>query len=225
MYINMREKLENAWNFFLDLLFPEKCAICKCAGARLCANCASLLPRPDRYDLENIYAIFPYHDKNIKKLLHDLKYYRKRALGKMFGKFLYEFLKEEISEIQMLSSGAKIILIPVPINKSRIKKRGYNQALEIAKGMICEETKDIFEIRTDLVAKHIATTPQARIKKRNERLVNVVGTFRLLNTQALKGRSVIVVDDITTTGGTLNEIMKLLKNTGAKKVVGFAVAH
>ncbi|MEK7106073.1 MAG: phosphoribosyltransferase family protein, partial [Patescibacteria group bacterium] len=64
-----------------------------------------------------------------------------------------------------------------------------------------------------------------RITNRNERLKNVKGVFEIKNPEVVKGRTIIIIDDVTTTGGTIKEILKLLKNSGAKKAVGFTVAH
>ncbi len=69
------------------------------------------------------------------------------------------------------------------------------------------------------------TIPQARLTNRNKRLQNIKGAFSIINTNIIKGKTVIIIDDVTTTGGTMLEIIKILKKSGAKKVIGFAVAH
>jgi predicted amidophosphoribosyltransferase len=76
-----------------------------------------------------------------------------------------------------------------------------------------------------LVIKNINTKPQARIENRKERLKNLEGAFSVVDEQYIKARTIIVIDDVTTTGGTMNEISKILKSAGAKKVVGIAIAH
>ena len=148
--------------------------------------------------------------------------------------------KEEILNKQFVNTGRfqinaasdmriytdqSILVIPVPLSRSRGKERGYNQAEIIARGFIDASDEGIFELRGDIINKKLDTKPQARITNRTERLRNIKNVFEVKNQIDVKGRTIIVIDDVTTTGGTLNEIIKILKKSGAKKVVGFAVAH
>lgn len=138
---------------------------------------------------------------------------------------MYARLIEEIAELRTFSEGAGIILVPVPITNKRLRERGYNQAELIAKGLMQNDKEKIFELGKNIIVKTKDTLPQARIKNRNKRLKNVVGCFNVQNSSLVKNRTVIVIDDVTTTGGTINEAIKVLKKAGAKKVVGFAIAH
>ncbi|MCC6323919.1 ComF family protein [Candidatus Nomurabacteria bacterium] len=175
--------------------------------------------------MNDIFACFHYQEPIIKKLLHSLKYYKKQNIGLILGGYLYERLIEEIAELHTFSQGSEILLIPVPLSHKRYKERGYNQAEIIAKGIIRNDKEKIFVLENKIISKVKDTLPQAKINNRNKRLKNVIGCFTINNREKIKGRTVVVVDDVTTTGGTINEIMKLLKKSGAKKVVGFAVAH
>lgn len=212
-------------NFILDLFFPTYCNLCHKRGMEVCQNCSNTLPYPENEDKENIFACFQYHDPTIKKLLHSLKYYKKKNIGLTLGGYMYDRLIEEISELHTFSLGSEIILIPVPVTKKRLHERGYNQAELIALGLVSKDKEKIFKLEKDLVVKIKDTPPQARINNRNKRLKNIVGCFDIKNTNKIKGKTIIVIDDVTTTGGTINEIIKLLKKSGAKKIVGFAVAH
>jgi len=173
----------------------------------------------------NIYAIYDYRDPLIKKAIWNLKYYHKLNLGNKLGKLLYENLLEELSEMKTFTSGNPIYVVPVPISKSRMKNRGYNQAEIIAKGFFISGDKETLQFRKDIIYKKFDTKPQARIANRKDRLNNVRGVFDIRSKDDISGKSFIVIDDVTTTGGTINEIIKILKKNGAKKVVGFAVAH
>lgn len=212
-------------NFFLDLFFPTRCIKCQTFGPELCKTCSTSMKYPDQENMDNIFACFQYQDPIIKKLLHSLKYYRKQTIGNTLGEYIYDRLIEEIAELQLFSSGSPIMLVPIPLSSKRLQKRGYNQATLIAKGMIHNDKDHIFVLEKDLVVKIKDTLPQAKIKNRATRLRNIVGCFAIKHPHKIRGRTVIVVDDVTTTGGTISEIMKLLKKSGAKKVVGFAVAH
>lgn len=212
-------------NLLLDLFFPAYCTMCKKRGTELCQECSGKLPYPDQTDMHDIFACFQYHDPVIKKLLHMLKYYKRKNVGILLGTYMYERLIEEISELRTFSEGSNIILIPVPITKKRLHERGYNQAELIAKGMIQKDSEKIFELGRNIIYKNKDTLPQARIKNRNKRLKNIVGCFSLNDKNFVKNKTVIIIDDVTTTGGTINEVMHMLKKSGAKKVVGFAIAH
>ena len=121
--------------------------------------------------------------------------------------------------------GRSIYVIPIPISNKKTKTRGYNQSMMIAKGFCNSEKSGALELKNGIVYKKIDTLPQAKITNKKRRLENVKGVFEIKNEEKIKGRTFIIIDDVVTTGGTMNEIMKILKKAGAKKVYGFAVAH
>lgn len=212
-------------NLLIDLLFPIKCLGCGIKEKILCDNCILKIRLAERETDKNILAVFDYRDEIIKKAIWALKYHHKRYLGEKLGHLLYEFLIEDISDLKIQVSGRSIYVIPVPISNQKTKLRGYNQSLSIAKGFCSEAKINTFEIKNNIVFKKLNTIPQAKISSRKERLENVKGVFELKNENMIKGRTIIIIDDVTTTGGTISEIIRILKNAGAKKVIGFAVAH
>lgn len=208
----------------LNFLFIEKCVKCGKNEEILCKKCIDSFNLPHDNPNENIFACFSYKDPLIKKILVNLKYYHKRNLGEKLGYILYERMLEEISEIKSIS-GNKIILIPVPMTNTRLRKRGYNQASLIARGVYKACNDNIFEYREDILIKTEDTTPQAKIQNRQKRLINLKKCFLCIKKEDIKGRTIILIDDITTTGATLNEAMDELKKSGAKKTFGFVIAH
>jgi ComF family protein len=146
-------------------------------------------------------------------------------LGRKLGNLLHYSLLEDITEIKIFSEGSPIYIIPVPITRMKKNIRGYNQS-EVIAGGFCEEDKNnIFQIQNNIIYKKINTIPQAKIPNRNERLKNIRGSFEIRNQNLISGKTILVIDDVTTTGATMQEIIKVLKKYGAKKVIGFAVAH
>lgn len=212
-------------NFLLDMIFPIKCIGCEIKDEILCDNCIQKIHIAERETDKNILAVFDYRDPIIKKVIWELKYHHKRYLGEKLGLLLYEFLIEDISDLKIEVSGRSIYVVPVPISNKKTKVRGYNQSVSIARGFCNSAPAGIFEIKSNIVFKKIETIPQARLTSRSKRLQNIKGVFKIKNPETIKGRTIIVIDDVTTTGGTINEIIKILKKAGAKKVVGFAVAH
>ncbi len=208
----------------LSLLFPDRCAGCTLSGTALCELCVRKLRTAERETARGIVAAFDYRDPIIRQVLWQLKYYRRSHLGPIVGTLLYETLIEEVSELRIFASGRPILVIPVPLSKKRRKERGYNQAEHIARGF-CESGGANFELCTDAVVKIKDTAPQARIANRTKRLANIRGAYHVIHPEKIRGRTIIVMDDITTTGGTITEIMNILKSSGARKAIGFAVAH
>ena len=216
---------EKTKKFILEILFPIKCLGCGLKEEILCDSCISKIHLAERETDKNILAVFDYRDETIKKAIWELKYHHKRYLGEKLGQLLYEFLIEDISDLRMGVPGRSIYIIPVPISSNKTKIRGYNQSLSITRGFCTKAEPGIFELKNKIVFKKVDTTPQAKIANRKKRLENISGVFEIKNKEIIKGRTIIVMDDVTTTGGTIGEIMKILKKAGAKKVIGFAVAH
>jgi ComF family protein len=224
-------------NTILDIVFPAKCISCGKSGTDLCAVCLNDAPAAERETAEWVFPIYDYRHPLIKKSLWLLKYSGKKRLAKIFAENIYGKMMEELSELSLLENFHNIILIPIPLSKKRYRERGFNQAQ-----LICEEIikisrrgagGEVFTLEKNILIKTRETEHQARIKDRSVRLKNLAGTFAVKNSlkdnqqneKFLKGKNIILIDDITTTGATLNEARRTLKKSGARKVIAFTVAH
>ena len=197
---------------FWFLLFPKNCEACGRALSRgeevLCFDCLYELPRTNfckeldnpvmqlfegRIKLERATALFSFQKgSRFRKLLHSLKYHHKPEIGVLLGKEL---------GAEMLSSGnfSDIdYIIPVPLHLNREKKRGYNQSERIASG-ISAVTK--IPVLTGVLVRNTDTKTQTKMNK-EERWQNVSGKFVLADSEILKGKHVLLVDDVVTTGAT-----------------------
>ncbi len=209
-----------------SLLFGGSCFLCRgTARAILCAQCAAELPRlaqplcprcaldspggqvcgrclaqPPAFDAT--CAALAY-DFPADALVHALKFRGELALAPLLASVLSEKVREPVDHV-----------IAVPLSPERLRRRGYNQAVEIARHLgkvdvrLCERVRD--------------APPQTELAY-EERQRNVRGAFRC--TRALAGASVAVVDDVMTTGATLEEIARTLKAAGAARVVNWVVAR
>jgi len=110
-------------------------------------------------------------------------------------------------------------ILPIPLHKKRLAKRGFNQSLEIVKPFA--KSKNI-PIISNLVERSKATQTQTHLNKQ-QRKKNVAACFRLLN--QLKYKHIVIVDDVVTTGATTNELAKLLKKSGVEKVGVWSLAR
>ncbi len=209
----------------LDILLPERCIGCQTEGDILCDKCISKIPKAERETERKIYACFDYRDKVTKSAIWNLKYYNRKGLGEKLGRLLYESMLEEISEMKMYLGNSPIYVVPVPLSRKRLKERGYNQAEVVARHFCKSDKGGNVELRTDIVFRKEDNEHQARITNRAERLKNIEGAFEIRNRKLVQGNTFIIIDDVTTTGGTIGEIIKILEKNGAVSAVGYAVAH
>ena len=216
--------IKRAFRFLTDLLLPEKCISCNLKGSIICNNCVFKLRKAERETSNNIYACYDYRDPIIKRAIWELKYHNRSYIGERLGRLLYEEFIEDLSEIYQYKNDQLIYVIPIPISKDRLEDRGYNQAKILARSFCSCNIKSL-KLESSLVIKYKKTTPQAKIANRIRRLNNVKGIFKITNEEFVRGKTFIIIDDVTTTGATFLEITKILKGLGAKKVLCFAVAH
>lgn len=211
-------------NFLLELFFPTKCIGCNKINEIICEKCLLGIKMTERETEKNIISVFDYRDPVLKKTIWHLKYHNQKYLGQKLGQIIYEYTKDEVADLKILSQGKSIIVIPVPVSRERLKERGYNQSELLALGFY-KENQDNLQFEKNLVVKKMETIHQAKITNKKVRLKNIGGSFSVNPKYNIKGRTIIIIDDVTTTGGTFLEISKVLRQAGAKKVMGFALAH
>ncbi|MEK7128014.1 MAG: ComF family protein [Patescibacteria group bacterium] len=224
--------LNTILNSIFNVIFPAKCVSCGKKGKDFCAPCILEIPTAERETAKWIFPVYDYRHPPIKKALWLLKYNGKKKLAGIFAEILYEKIMEELSELSVMENFRESILIPIPLSGKRHRERGYNQT-----ELICRELMrihltpplgspgEVLSYRNDILIKPKETEHQARIKNRAERLKNIIGSFAVKNENKIKNRNIILIDDIVTTGATLNEARKILKSAGARKVIAFTVAH
>lgn len=215
-------------NTILDIIFPTKCILCGKNGVDLCIECLKEAPEAMRESAKWIFPAYDYRHPSIKKSLQLLKYKGKKRLAKVFAEIIYEKIIEELSDLSILENFTNPILIPISLSPARLHERGFNQA-----ELICEEIIKLndkrrnlkIKLENNILIKPKDTEHQAQIKDRRARLKNISGSFTIQNTKKLKNRNIILIDDILTTGATLSEARKMLKQAGARKIIAFTVAH
>lgn len=203
----------------LHLLFPHVCSGCGSdrlpPDSSLCLRCISKLPATDfaalpgnpvekkfygRLDLESAFSLFYFsHGSLIQQLMHAFKYKNDRELGFQLGCLMGHALRET----DRIPPAA---LIPLPLYASKEKKRGYNQARVLCDG-IAEVTG--WPILANAVARKKHTDSQTR-KGRVERWLNMEGNFCITDEAALENRHLLLVDDVLTTGATLEACGEVL---------------
>ncbi len=170
-------------------------------------------------------APFPYKHKIIKKLVHLTKYNSNKKSAKILGELITPFIFEELSEQRMYGYFEKLILIPMPLHKSRLHERGFNQTERIANFLIKKMNDENIKIVTNAFVRHKDTSSQSHTASRKERLENMKNAFSVLEKEKIYMKDIILLDDVITTGATLYSAKNTLKKAGARKVLCVAVAH
>lgn len=220
----------------IDFFFPKKCFGCSKHGNYFCDLCRQNLLIPKQICIECFKPSVDgkTHVKCQKKISLDgftsvFKYEGavKRSLISLKYKFAYD-IAYELSEIitnrlllvSFLFSGYSLV-IPVPLHKKRENWRGFNQS-EIFGKKIAEFFK--FEYCNTALTKLKNQKPQTLLK-RDERLKNVKNSYEIINKSQIANKNILLIDDVITTGATIKETCKILKENGARLVWGVAIAH
>lgn len=228
---------------FFELLFPARCLgcdgqltsshppllcdtckskvsriaspLCTCCGApfsagtnRLCSGCRDNAPAFDR-----VRSLFIYQEP-IRSLIHQLKF-----SSNLTGLNTFAALAEQ-AHVTALFYEPDLIL-PVPLHRKRLRWRGFNQSLLLAKTCFPAWKN---KIRPDLLWRHRATVPQTQLDGATRRN-NLNGAFSLRDPQEVRGKSILLVDDVHTTGSTLQECAKVLGEAGITEISAFTVAR
>lgn len=211
----MLQLINNAINF----VYPNVCAICgKITEEGLCKKCeikhrTEFFSKIDNYEIDNSkifneHIYFSCYNGKIREKIIEYKFSKKSYLNKFFCKII---LKNEKMYVHLKKYD---IIMPVPIHKKRKRERGYNQseliAVNISKKLgIPLQNKVLFKIQN--------TVPQSTLTKK-QRTLNIQGAYKAKKVEQNIGKTVLLVDDVYTTGSTLNECAKALKKVGIKNI-------
>ncbi len=219
----------------LDFLFPQSCIACGQTGSFICASCReTLIPlapplcplcgRPNsdtalcpdcrgwQAQIDGIRSPFRY-DGVMRRAVHELKYRNLRALAPLLAAWLHGYLKANPLPAE--------VLVPVPLHPRRLRERGYNQSALLAKELGKLMNMPVVE---DCLVRRRHTLPQARTANVEERRRNISNAFTCQNGK-LKERKVLLIDDVATSGTTLDACAGAMKSAGATSVWGLVPAR
>lgn len=208
-----------------DFLYPPVCLLC---GGRytgnipLCISCmadmttaasghTSLEKHLD--DGSRVLVLLPY-DRNCRAIVHAFKYHGLPSLADFAGNLMARTM------LPALGGFSRAVLVPVPLHPEKLRARGYNQSSRIAGGFAAVSGQTI---REDLIGRAIFTGTQTALSA-GERHENVRGAFHFTGEKPLAGEPVILIDDVMTTGATLSECARTLRDGGAGEIVVCVVA-
>jgi len=223
----------------LALVYPPKCVVCKSFGAAvMCERCLrSIVPvaepscgrcgqtlgdaamcghctrRTPAFDKARALGL---HDGILKHAIHLLKYRDRPRLAEPLGIALAAFARDHSAELGNLKIDA---IVPVPMHPARRRTRGYNQAERLA-DVVARELSVLMS--TDMLVRRVNTRAQVGLTQ-EARQQNLAGAFGV-GAKEVAGLSILVIDDVSTTGSSLHECALALKSAGAKKVYGLTLA-
>lgn len=249
--MNNQNMIEYIKEGLLNFVFPLDCKICEkpireSKGYSICEDCfktIELIERPycakcgkpliptdffkqnreilcldckrKKYSFEFSRSTGIY-DKVLKKCIHLFKYYGEKKLAKPLGKLMVDSLVKNDEFKRKID-----LIIPVPLHKNDLKKRGFNQSVLLGK-----VTGDYLSIpvRENVLVKKKLTPFQVNLSKK-ERKINILGAFSVEKPEEIKGKNILILDDVFTTGATVEECTKELMKARAKNIFVLTLAR
>lgn len=231
--------------FLADIFYPRRCLGCQklifeLSESHLCSYClATIEMKKDficafcdsptilgktcpfcrkRHYLDQLLTASDYKNLQIQKMVKGLKYRFLASLALDIGNFMAKYFKEKIGH--RLNS-EDLLVTAVPLHRKRLNWRGYNQSELIAQKII-----EFFGWHYDkILDKKSQRPPQADIKDRQIRIQNANAAFVCKKPELVQGKTILVIDDVSTTGSTLDDCARALKGAGAREVIGFVFAR
>lgn len=159
-------------------------------------------------------SFLPYSNNFVRELISELKYFNNKDSARICG----EILLEKIN----LKNGD--ILVPIPLSKQRLKERGFNQCEKICEIMIEISKKDLI-ISTNNLIRTVNNKSQTNFKSDFERAENILGIFKIKDCTNFREKNLILIDDVITTGATLNEAIKEVLKCNPNSIKSFTISH
>jgi ComF family protein len=217
--------LRRSANALYEFLFPKPEAVLA-IEAMSPGDLVVLLPAPEEEPDAGTIAVFAYAHPLVRDLIWELKYRGNRLVARKLALILHDVLRHELAERALSENFTDPLLVPMPVSDKRRLERGYNQC-EILAEALCALDQGGF-VYDPLLQKITHTESQARTHAtRREREENLRRSMSVPQEAAerVRGRNVIVLDDVTTSGATFAEARRALKEAGARKILCLAVAH
>ncbi len=226
-------------NFILDILFPIQCVGCSKEGKWLCEDCFKLIKLNQKTQCPICGRTF-YLGKTCPKCQRKTRLaglivacsYNNEILQEAIRAFKFSFVKDLARPLSRLLIGrledldfnlesSHFFLTFIPLHKRRLHWRGFNQAEALANSLASHYKISVLS----LLLRIRSTIPQSLVKDKVKRGKNIKNVFYCQNRELVKGRKIIIVDDVCTTASTLRECARILSRAGAKEVWGLVLAR
>lgn len=229
--------IDSIWRFFLIIFFPARCVSCGSPGlivcpqclesieklsTSLCTECGKLTDlstycpncrRKLETNLAGIYICARYDAGPIREIIYGLKYQGYLDIVPVIGELIVERIRDNLPK-------GELVVVPVPLHPRKKAIRGFNQA-----ELIARYVSKRLDLKGGNALVRIKNTRSQVEFNRAKRLANMEGAFRCEDRGLVQGKIVLLVDDVVTTGATLNDCARALKEAGAKKIWGAVLAR
>jgi len=216
--MNANEQMNRLGRGVMDFFFPRRCPFCGHLVGKelLCDDCRKKLPWTERAVAEGSFgrcASPLYYEESVRKAVLELKFSGKTGALDCFGRLLAECAAEQFTgEFDTVSW--------VPISRKRLKKRGFDQCRLLAASLCV----DWHVLPVETLRKVADNPPQSGLSSPAERRANVLGVYEAVR-ENVAGRRILLLDDVLTTGATLSECARVLREAGAAEVVCLTLAR
>ena len=217
--MKLNDELNKLSRGILDFFFPRRCPFCGAVAGKelLCNKCLRSLPFTGEHAVrEGTFgrcAAPLYYEDRVREAILQFKFKAKLGGLSCFGMLMAECAAEHYS-------GAFDAITWVPVSKKRLKKRGFDQTRYLT-GSMCVDWH-VAPIET--LRKVTDNPPQSTLETEEQRRANVLGVYEAVNAEQFRGKRLLLVDDILTTGATLSECVRVLKDAGAGEVMCLTLA-
>ena len=212
----------------LDAMAPLHVPVCRTCGERLQAQelahgdavCGRCRQFPPRFEKALAYGSY---DTGLRELIQLLKYQRVRPAAGVLGRMLGEV----VVELAAQNSISEALVVPVPLHPAKLRQRGFNQSELIARAALKNLRGQALAVRAlpGGVLERVRETQSQTGLTPPQRLANVRGAFAVARPQEVRGRDIVLVDDVFTTGTTVSECARVLRRAGARRVLVATVAR
>jgi len=232
--------LQTAWQEVLDALYPPRCAACAQVGYEhwcedclsrvsyiappVCAKCGTPIDPEGFCPSCPVHPLLPeavraaaQYAGAVKEAIHRLKYAAKPAVAPALAQLLSQAWHSALSEPLRTAQG----VIPIPIHRERERERGFNQSVLLARHFCHAVGLPLWD---NVLVRAVYRQPQVGLNAA-QRAQNVKDAFRVVSAEQVTGKCVLLLDDVWTTGSTLNEAARALLQAGVARVFALTVAH
>ncbi len=224
--------------FLKDILFPKFCLGCGYIGLYICPRCQKKLVYREkdtclycqkmslfglthplcqkRGRIDGLMSLFYYNDF-LKKIIKNIKYRLATEVWQELGVIVEP---TRLNKLFFYKNKKNFYFQPIPLHPKRLRERGFNQAFLVRQFF----GQFLAYPQANFLERKKETLAQAQLKSSRQRYFNVLGAYAVLNKDKLPGKNLILVDDVVTTGSTLKEAARILKDQGAEKVYALTLA-
>ncbi len=213
----------NIFSGILDLLFPPRCAFCrkvlKTREKGICASCIKDIARTKNGGAQSgdFYSVCVsplYYEGAVRDSILRFKFKEATQYADIYGELMAPCVRDYLA-------GRYDLITWVPLSEKRLKKRGYDQAMLLAMSTALK----LDDVALELIVKQVDVPAQSGIGAVEKRRANISGAYTVYDEELVRGKRILLIDDIITTGSTLSECAKTLRLFGAEDVVCVTLAR